>query len=438
MKALDFKTIAKVFDQVLADDSILTGVSVDSRLVKEGDLFVCLPGERVDGHDFAEEALKQGARALIVERKLDLKAPQILVENSEEALFKLAKWYRQEMASTHFIAITGSNGKTSTKDILATVLSQKAKTYATHKNQNTPIGTSLNLFSMDGDEAYGVFELGLDESGDVEKMREMVQPDQVILTSLAPAHMANFTSVEDIAREKMLIAEGLASEQVFFQGDFDLYFDGLPSCVSYGEKARNSHRITDVEIHEEKTSFYLDDEAYSTNLVGAHQASNASAAILLLKNLGIEQEQIKTGLMQVKLTEMRMQKLQYGQMNVLFDAYKSNLDSLKYALDYFALYAKDERKIAILSEMVELGPLEKKSHLESIEYLDEIDFEKVYLIGAAFEKIADKLDPERYEIVEDIEDLQILTGKLAEENIYLFVKGSRSYALERIFKERIR
>lgn len=437
MKDLRLNKLAELFDQSFENDPLIQGVSVDSRLVEEGDLFVCLPGERVDGHDFAEEALRKGAQALLVERKLDLDVPQIQASDSEKALIDLAKWYRNQMTETQFIAITGSNGKTSTKDILSAVLSQNYKSYATYKNQNTQIGTSLNLFSMDGDEDFGVFEMGLDESGDIERMREMVKPDYVVLTSLSPAHIVNFSSVEEIAREKMLIAEGLPSNRVFFQGDFDLYFDGLPSCVSYGQKSRNQHQFTDVQIYKEKTSFRLDGKSYSTNLVGAHQASNASAAILILRDLGLSEEEIEKGLMKVSLTEMRMQKIRYGEMEVLFDAYKSNLDSLKYALDYFSLYAKGERQVAILSEMVELGDLEKKSHLKSVEYLEELPFEKVYLIGEAFENIRDQLDAAKYEIVDSIEALQTITQNLAKENVFLFVKGSRSYALERIFKERI-
>ena len=144
------------------------------------------------------------------------------------------------------------------------------------------------------------------------------------------------------------------------------------------------------------------------------------------------------GLSHVSLTEMRMQKMIYGQMHVLFDAYKSNLDSLKYALDYFSIYAKNEKKYAILSEMVELGALEKKTHIQSVAYLDEIGFEKVYLIGAAFEKIQEHLDPKRYVFAKSIEELQDITQQLSRKDIYLFVKGSRSYALERIFTERDR
>lgn len=437
MKDLSLKDVAILFENTLEEDVLLQGVSVDSRRVQKGDLFICLEGERVDGHRFAQSAIDQGAVALLVNRLLDVSVPQIVVEDTEKALFDLAKWYRLQMDAV-FIGITGSNGKTSTKDILAAVLSQKASTYATHKNQNTPIGTCLNVLSMNPEDAYGVFELGLDESGDIEKMREIVQPEYVILTSLAPAHMANFDSVDEIAREKMLIAEGLPSNHVFFQGDFDLYFDGLEGCVSFGQNKRNNHRFSNVEIFTDRTCFELDGESYETNLVGAHQASNASGAILLLEKLGIDQKHIKHGLSHVSLTEMRMQKMIYGQMHVLFDAYKSNLDSLKYALDYFSIYAKNEKKYAILSEMVELGPLEKKTHIQSVAYLDEIGFEKVYLIGAAFEKIQEHLDPKRYVFAKSIEELQDITQQLSQKDIYLFVKGSRSYALERIFTERDR
>lgn len=416
-------------------DTEIHGLQVDSRKINTGDLYVCLIGERVDGHEFASEALKKGASALLVDRWLDIDAPQIKVDNTLEGLLAITKGYYESL-DLFTIAITGSNGKTSTKDMFQSILQNIAPTISTYSNQNTLIGTCLNIFRCTKETKYLILEYGLDLPGEVKEMAAFINPDAAIVTSVGAMHMLSFDSVEEVAREKLEIFNFTKNKDLrFYQGDFP-ELDTL-GAKSFGFKAPKDYLVTDTQQFNDKTSFKVNDKSFSTNLLGIHQASNAAGVIGLLQSIDIPNQVIQKGLMEVSLSGLRTEIIEKNKASIIMDAYKSNPASAKFALDLLHDFEYEGNKIAILGDMRELGMDELQLHIELLEYLNTLDIDVLYTLGENFEYALnqitiDKMKVYPYNKIEDLkEDIQSLWN---EENLIL-IKGSRSLAMEKLLDE---
>lgn len=439
MKKLSTLKIAQWVNGTCQEESFVDGIKVDTRFIEPNDLFVCLVGERVDGHDFAQQAIDNGATALIVSSKLDVDVPQIIVADTLETLRVLGRSYRDTL-NAFFIGITGSNGKTSTKDILKSLFSRLGTTVATYKNQNTEIGTYLNLFRMDEDTQYGIFEMGLDYEGDVALMASVVKPNAAIVTSLAPAHMQNFNSIEHIAKEKFKIFDYVQNEDLaFYQGDFEIYRElAGPRFHTFGYEDSNELVVSDVESSNRGISFKVNNQDYTCNLIGGHQASNCAGVIGLAQKIGISEDAIQNGLNQVALTGLRTELVTKFESLVLLDAYKSNPVSAKYALELLSEYQYEGDRIAVLSDMVELGSQSEQAHKE---VLDEIlkypNIVKVMTLGPEFEMVINKYgyDKERFINDSTYESFEKRVKPYYHQHVMILIKGSRSYQLERLMKE---
>ncbi|MDE8033447.1 UDP-N-acetylmuramoyl-tripeptide--D-alanyl-D-alanine ligase [Erysipelothrix rhusiopathiae] len=438
MKDLKTDIIANWVKGSVLGSTQVQGVKVDSRAVEAGDLFVCLKGARVDGHDYIEDVIGKGAVAVLVDHKIDnLDVCQIIVDDTMAALQLFAKAYRDTLNAT-FIGITGSNGKTSTKDILFSILSRVGNSIATYKNQNTEIGTYLNLFRMNDDTEFGIFEMGLDYVGDVAVMAECIRPDAGLVMSLAPAHMMNFDSIEHIASEKMRIFDFVTHKDLsFYQGDFEQYRSISHGEHTFGFNEDNEWVVSDVSSNNHGISFKLDGVAYSSNLLGNHQASNCAGVIALLSKLGIDDAVIREGLNHVALTSLRTELVEKGNALVLLDAYKSNPISAKYALDLLAHYEYDGDRVAILSDMVELGPESHKAHLEVLDCIQDLNIKMVHTLGPEFKKaLSDsRLDALRFTNDDTFEAFVERVTPCFDEHAMILIKGSRSYQLERLMEE---
>lgn len=434
MKNLKVETIAGYLGVELVSDTVVNGVKVDSRFIESGDLFVCLVGDRVDGHDYAKIAVDKGAKCLIVDHKLDLDVDQIVVEDTLTALRDFAIAYRGTLKA-FFIGITGSNGKTSTKDILAAILPNNVATY---KNQNTEIGTYLNLFRMDEFTEYGILEFGLDYQGDVALMSSVVMPDAALVMSLAPAHMANFDSVAHIASEKFMIFDSLVNDSLgFYQGDFAEYRKLATSQHSFGFKSDNEFVVSDVCLNNNGIDFSVNGVSYSSNLLGEHQASNCAGVIALMNAMGIDDALVRNGLMNVGLTELRTEIVQVGSSLVLLDAYKSNPSSTRYALDILMKYDYLGDKIAVLSDMVEMGDESLNVHVEVLNEIARIGLKHVYTLGSEFIRALEhsELDSSRLTNYGEFAELDAVVQELFKTDQMILIKGARSYALERLVRK---
>lgn len=436
MKLTSIETIASWTHGEVKGSASVTGLQVDSRLIQEGDLFVCLVGERVDGHDYAQVAIDKGAKALLVDHYLDLPIPQIRVHDTLEGLRDLAKAYRNTL-NAYFIAITGSNGKTSTKDILKSILERVGKTVVTYKNQNTEIGTYLNIFRMDETHEYGVFEMGLDMPGEVKTMNDFLQSDACIITSLAPTHIVNFENIEHIAREKFAIIDGVKDKtKVFYQGDYELYRALDKGYKTFGTSASNNYIVSDVNSNNAGITFKVNGEVYACNLLGEHQASNCAGIIGLMRALNIDDATIREGLLNVSLTALRTELVEKNEALVILDAYKSNPDSTRFALKLLKNYDYEGKRKAVLSDMRELGSDSLNYHIEILEEALRLELDAVYVYGPEFKLALDTVkDPEG--IIQHFEDFTLLhqaSQELFNHHDIILIKGSRYYALERLME----
>lgn len=437
MKDFNLEQVTTWVHGTLHGQGFIQGVQVDNRKIHKGDLFVCLRGERVDGHMFAQSAVDAGAKALLVDHLLEIDVPQILVKDTLEGLRLFGRKYRNSLNAT-FIGITGSNGKTSTKDILFSILSRAGKTIATHSNQNTEIGTYLNLFRMDKDTKYGIFELGLDVPDDVRLMTSILKPDAAIVTSLAPTHIINFRDEAHIAEEKFAIFAAVVNDDFkFYQGDFELYRKLDKGYHTFGFNDNNEFVVSDVISANHGIEFKVNGKTYECNLLGSHQASNCAGVIALCQKLGIEDVDICEGMSHVALTSLRTELVNKGEALVLLDAYKSNPISAKYAIELLKNYDYSGKRIAVLSDMVELGDDSIMLHKEVLEALKHYDIDHTYLYGPEFKEAlkSNIIDLSRVTHCDTFEELYDQVQELFKSHQMILIKGSRSYSLERLMKE---
>lgn len=436
MRDIKISELASWIHAEYQGEDLVGGIKVDARLIEHGDVFVCLRGARVDGHGFAADALKNGAVGLVVDHYLDLDIPQILVKDTLEALYELAKAYRDRLDAV-FIGVTGSNGKTSTKDMFKSILELVGKTHVTVGNQNTEIGTCLNLFLMDYDTKYGVFEMGLDTVGDISAMAEIIKPDIAMVMSIAPTHIVNFRDELHIAQEKLEIFKYTDRKKCFYQGDFELLRRLDKGYRTFGFDESNEYVASDVTMHNHGINFKVNNKNYECNLLGVHQASNAAGVIGVLELLGIDDLVVKRGLGHVALTGLRTEILDHNKSLVLLDAYKSNPDSTTYALEILDKYDYDGTKAVILSDMVELGEHSLSSHIKILEKVSSSSIETAVLLGSEFKKALNSVDlgDRKVVVVDNYEALVPVALELFSQPYMILIKGSRSYALERLLKE---
>lgn len=435
MKKMSTLEIGKMLGADVIGNTFVKGISVDSRHVLKDDLFVCLVGERVDGHDYAQNAIDKGAAALLVDRQLDLNISQILVPDTLLGMFEFAKTYRN-MLNIEAIAITGSNGKTSTKDILHSVLVNIAPTIATFENQNTEIGSCLTLFRMDETTKYGIFEMGLDLPGEIEKMLKLVKPTSAILTSLDQAHMDNFNDdIEVLAQEKFSIFETIEDKRrCFYQGDVSWFKDYATDHRSFGFKQDNEFVVHDVDIHDDKMDFRVNDRHYETNLLGTHQASNAAGAIALLRHLGVNDDVINHGLQNVMLTSMRTEIYTYKNATILFDAYKASPKSMEAALNLFEKYTSNAYRVIVLADMYQLGVGTEIHHHNVLNQAISQSTDKIFLLGEEFGRAHQDIKDERVTHFKTFEALKEAIQPYFKTDTFILMKGSRYYELERLLE----
>ncbi|HLV49502.1 MAG TPA: UDP-N-acetylmuramoyl-tripeptide--D-alanyl-D-alanine ligase [Erysipelothrix sp.] len=436
MKKMTVREIGKLLGKEVIGNATVMGVNVDSRSVNPGDLFVCLIGERVDGHDFAVKAIENGATALMVSRKLDLDIPQVLVSDTLKGLFSFAKLYRRTL-NFEAIGITGSNGKTSTKDILNSVLSRLGHTVATHSNQNTDIGSCLTLFRADEKTQYGIFEMGLDAPGEIDRMVDIIKPTSAIITGLDEAHIDNFNhDLKVLAKEKFSIFSKIENQaRCFYQGDIQEYRDLAADHQSFGFNDTNDFVISDVVVEKDTCQFKLNNRKYKTNLLGKHQASNAGGATALLRDLGVNDRYINEGLMHVSLTKMRTEIYQHHKATILFDAYKASPKSMISALELFETYPSDQKRVVVLADMYMLGENSEFHHEAVLSRLKTMSYEHLFLLGDEFKKALHKVTLENVTHFDSIEALKQTLQPYYEQPVFILFKGSRYYELEKLMKE---
>lgn len=380
------------------------GVVIDSRQVGSGYLFVAIPGEKVDGHKFIPDVFAKGAAAVLSEQQLeDPAGPYILVESTTKALRDLAEYYRKSL-DIKVVGITGSVGKTSTKEMIASVLSEKYKVLKTEGNYNNEIGLPLTIFKIRAEHEVAVLEMGISEFGEMHRLATMANPDICVITNIGLCHLENLKTRDGILKAKTesfahLKKDGIAIlngdddklSTIRQVGDKEPVFYGMEEKMEYREDAKKSVYATGVEnlgLYGMQARIHTPEGERDVRIPipGEHNVYNALAATAVGLSLGLSLDQISSGILKAKTIGGRTNLLNTGSMTVIDDCYNANPVSMKASLDVLA--TAEGRKIAVLGDMGELGENEKKLHYEVGEYLAKKEIDVLFCAGELSEEIA--------------------------------------------------
>ncbi|WP_067838841.1 UDP-N-acetylmuramoyl-tripeptide--D-alanyl-D-alanine ligase [Amphibacillus sediminis] len=439
---LSFAFLAELFPEVTAkptEDLNLTGVSTDTRLAMNGALFVPIKGERFDGHDYILQAKAQGAVAALWQKQqpipdtMDRSFPLFLVEDTLLALQQLAKAYRK-LVNPKVIAITGSNGKTTTKDLVTAVCKQKWRTHFTKGNLNNHLGVPLTILSMELDTEVLILEMGMNHFNEIDLLTQLANPDIAIITNIGESHIEHLGSREGIAQAKLEIINGLSENGLLiYDGDEPLLTKAFEcQTVSVGYSDSNQVTIDQVEIEMAQTSFTIKGIAkrFAVPLLGKHHAKNASYAIVIGQQLNLTLNQIANGLQMIETTGMRFEKIQGQHGSILInDAYNASPTSMHGAIEVFSQLKGYQRKILVLGDMFELGKHAEAFHREVGAAIPaSIDLVCTYGELAKYISQYAPIQAKHFEHHDQL--IEYLHSLLAKQTILLF-KASRGMKFER-------
>ena len=430
-------------------DKHIEGVSIDSRNVTNNSLFIPIKGMTVNGHSFIKDAIKNGAAATLW-NKDEVNPPGdiavIFVEDTVKGLQELSRYYRNRLKAK-IVGITGSNGKTSTKDITAAILSQRYKTGKTVGNYNTEIGVPFTLLSLDEDCQAAVIEMGMERKGEIDFLTDLVQPDIAVLTSVSPVHIDNFPSLEDIAKAKLEIVKGIKDGGLFiYFGDDSLIEETIKNTEikesigrqTFGLNKNNTIWLKDFKQSLKGIKIRVSDESLdelSIDILGRHQALNAMAAILAAQELGMNPEEIQSGLLKIEKTGLRNEVISINKCNILNDCYKSNPASVNAALDIFELF-NSKKKIAVLGDMLGYREMSRDVHYNTGKDLKGRHIDELVAVGGEARYIAkgarENTDIKSILEFDTKEEAALYLRKYISEDCTILVKGSRFLKLEYI------
>jgi UDP-N-acetylmuramoyl-tripeptide--D-alanyl-D-alanine ligase len=425
------------------------GVSIDSRSVGSGQLFIALPGRRVDGHDYIAQALERGAVAVMAERSssrlsaISTDAPLVLVEQSHAAMIRLAERYR-DMVTARRIGITGSNGKTTTKEITYSLISAvEENSYRSPGNLNNLYGAPLALLAMPQETKVAVLEMGVSLPGEMAKLAGIVKPHLVAITNVGATHLEFLGSIEGVAREKIsLLTSSEPQTQLVANADDDILMrEAGRVCrefVTFGIRNRATYRPDSIRLERDgSTTVVIESHCFRLSLFGEHQVYNLLAGYAVFRTLGLTFEGVDTSKLEFKTAPMRGQILHSHGVMFVVDCYNANPASVALGLKSFDAYATGGRRIVILGDMLELGADAVAYHRAMGRQAAEYRFDAVVFVGP--------LSREAYEAAlgagrtaantmhfPDARSCARETAALFHVGNAVYVKGSRGIGLETV------
>jgi len=439
-------------------DALILGLAIDNRKVKPDDLFICIKGEKFDGHSFAESAVQAGAKAILSEHSLDniSHIPVIIVENTVKALGKLANYWRKQ-CKAKVVGITGSAGKTTVKEVLNTVLSEHGKVAYNALNLNNQIGLPYSMLCAAGDEDFWLMEVGISQAHDMNELGIILQPDIALVINAAEAHVEGLGE-KGVAYHKASLLNYLAQGGSAFV------------CADYADLVKESSNILDnVNYFSIKdntyayTAKYLSNKGNSAgNIKGIYEiclnkacfevetpfnagygAENSIAIAAVAAKLGLSAAEIASGFSKAKLPEQRFQLINAGKWQCINDTYNANPLSMRCMLEAAHELANDQPFVCVLGEMRELGSQAAQNHLELGQYLSLYGAKKVFwfgnyannlLAGLKSSNSKENFNTDDFYTIDSIEDFLCKFKKSKLENGLIFFKGSRSNGLEKYYE----
>lgn len=416
-------------------------VTTDSRMCIKDSIFFALKGDRFNGNLFAEEALAAGCAYAIVDEHDDVRANDriIKVDNVLKTLQQLSNFHRKKL-KIPIIGITGTNGKTTTKELISISLSREFNIAFTQGNLNNHIGVPLTLLSMNKTHEIGVVEMGANHPGDIKELCEIAEPNYGIITNVGRAHLEGFGTFENVIKTKCELYDYLRQNEgkVFVNRENSILYDlseGMdrilygkndPTLFASGTIA-NSNPFLEFDW-----SFFDSSYRVKTRLVGEFNFDNAIAAVAVSKFFGINAERISSSLEEYEPTNYRSQFMRTTMNDLIIDTYNANPTSMKTSLDFFISIPSSLPKMAILGEMKELGEISESEHRRMIEYLSENSDLKIYLVGQIFSNM---IVPEgKYKLFESVVELNSYLKSNPVKGHYIFIKGSHSVQLDKVIE----
>ncbi|WP_088724155.1 UDP-N-acetylmuramoyl-tripeptide--D-alanyl-D-alanine ligase [Streptococcus mutans] len=430
-------------DVSLFEDLTINAIEFDSRQIKTGDLFLPLQGAR-DGHEFIDTAFANGAVATFSEKNITSDYPYILVVDCLKAFQDLAQYYLEKMR-VDVIAVTGSNGKTTTKDMIATILATTYKTYKTQGNYNNEIGLPYTVLHMPDDTEKIVLEMGQDHLGDIALLSNLTHPHIAVITLIGEAHLEFFGSREKIAEGKMQITQGMDGHGILIAPADKIISSFLPEkqkVIRFG--ADEDIFVTELEEHKNYLNFktnFLDNEI-KLPVTGKYNATNAMIASYVGKLLNVSEEKIISALAQLNLTRNRTEwKKAANGADILSDVYNANPTAMKLILETFSSIPANNggKKIAVLADMKELGDSELALHAAMIASLDPAVIDRIFLFGPLMQALADEV-AQVYSVgkwyyfaqADQVDELTEQIQKVLGPNDQILLKGSNSMKLAQV------
>ena len=409
-----------------------TGIATDTRILRKDQLFFALKGENFNGNKFVDEALEKGAGYVVIDEAEFLKNDKcILVTDALQTLQELASYHRNYLGIP-ILAITGSNGKTTTKELINSVLSRKFSTVATVGNLNNHIGVPLSLLSMNSSTDFGIIEMGANHAREIEKLCEIAQPDYGYITNFGKAHLEGFGSIEGVIKAKSELYEYLKTHDklIFLNADDPIQQNHISykSTFSFGT-TETADVVVEYKDNLQTAEVIQNDKVYESALTGSYNSRNIAAAICIGHYFKIPTEEIREAIASYNPQNNRSQIIKQGGITFLMDAYNANPTSMTAALESFHKYPANN-KIVILGDMFELGETAAEEHQEIVNLVETMNFNRVFLVGSNFHNS----NPNNKNI-EKFKSFADLAEKIKETdfgNSYILVKGSRGMALERI------
>ena len=434
----------------------IKGVSIDSRNIKEGELFVALKGDRFDGHDFVRDAIKKGAWGALVDRSaLELRYESLggiknilAVEDTLLSLQEMALMHRKKF-EVPFAGITGSNGKTTTKEMLACILRRKGPVLKNEGNLNNHIGVPLTLLTLDSGHRAAVIEMGMSALGEIDLLGRLVNPDVGVITNIGPAHLEFLGSTDTVAEAKAELLANLKPGGTAVLNADDRYFDLLRSrwsgkVITYGVDRKADVTASGIRQEKDSTDFTLTcgDEQAKVRLqaVGRHNISNALAAAAAATALGLPLEAVRDGLQEFAPVAMRSEiKVLHGR-TVLADCYNANPGSVRAALETLVTLRPGARSVAVLGDMLELGDAGPGEHREAGRIAARLGVYAVIAFGTLARHILEGAAAEGmpkgslFTAASHREAAELLRAHSRNGDAVL-VKGSRGMKMEKILEE---
>jgi UDP-N-acetylmuramoyl-tripeptide--D-alanyl-D-alanine ligase len=445
MIPLCLSDIANALNGELVGDNItIDSINTDSRALSQGELFLALKGPNFDGHRFLNQVIELGCAAVIVDHECELNIPQIIVADTHKALGEIAAYVKEKVAPKT-VAITGSSGKTTVKEMVAAILSRLGKVLATKGNFNNNIGVPLTLLRLEHQHEFAVVELGANHMGEIAYTSALVKPDVAIINNIAAAHLEGFGDLCGVARAKGEIFEGLSHEGVaLYNQDCKLANKWQWRLTDKKVRKFSCYQpadcfCTDVVLDDNgcasfKLNTYLGNAYIELTVPGKHNVCNAVAAATIALEFDASLDDIRLGLAEMSPVKGRLNLHQLSEnFKLIDDTYNANVESIKAATDLLASYKG--RRVLILGDMGELGAQARGYHQEVGEYVKQCKIDDLLTIGVLSQSTADAFDGQHFSDKSQLIRSLISLLENEQQPISILVKGSRSARMENVVKD---